>query len=250
MLQINTNYLKNKITKGVIIISNDPERPKLKLKLTATIKSLFKIEPADYFRVNIIKGDDWSKEIKLFSVSGKPFNITSIRTPNNHFSTDFKPISGKNGDNPGYLVRLTLLSDNLPYGQLGGKFLIFTDLSKGVQEVRISGKIRGPITYFPERIPLFTDPGQQGGRTSAKVNLTLIRGKSFEITGVKSTHNSIESKVTTVEKGGRYAVTVTWPGKEKVTRRMNGTLTIFTNHKDMPQIAIPYIVIQKGGVQK
>lgn len=250
MLQINTNYLKNKITKGVIIISNDPERPKLKLKLTATIKSLFKIEPADYFRVNIIKGDDWSKEIKLFSVSGKPFNITSIRTPNNHFSTDFKPISGKNGDNPGYLIRLTLLSDNLPYGQLGGKFLIFTDLSKGVQEVRISGKIRGPITYFPERIPLFTDPGQQGGRTSAKVNLTLIRGKSFEITGVKSTHNSIESKVTTVEKGGRYAVTVTWPGKEKVTRRMNGTLTISTNHKDMPQIAIPYIVIQKGGVKK
>ena len=250
MLQINTNYLKNKITKGVIIISNDPERPKLKLKLTATIKSLFKIEPADYFRVNIIKGDDWSKEIKLFSVSGKPFNITSIRTPNNHFSTDFKPISGKNGDNPGYLVRLTLLSDNLPYGQLGGKFLIFTDLSKGVQEVRISGKIRGPITYFPERIPLFTDPGQQGGRTSAKVNLTLIRGESFEITGVKSTHNSIESKVTTVEKGGRYAVTVTWPGKEKVTRRMNGTLTISTNHKDMPQIAIPYIVIQKGGVKK
>ncbi|MEA2084157.1 MAG: hypothetical protein U9O82_07955 [Thermodesulfobacteriota bacterium] len=249
MLEINTHHLKNKITKSVVIFSNDPKRPNLNLKLTATIKNLFKIEPTDYFRINIIKGDGWSKEVKIFSVSGKPFKITSIRTPNNHFLADFKPINGKSGGNPGYLIRLSLSSDDIPFGQLGGKFLIFTDLLKAVQEVRISGKIRGPITYLPERIPLFTDPGKHGGRTSAKVNLTLTRGRKFEITGVKATHRSIESKATTIEKGRKYAVTVTWPGKEKVKGRMNGTLTISTNHNDMPQIRIPYIVFQRGGVK-
>lgn len=191
-----------------------------------------------------MKGDVWAEEVKLFSVTGKPFKITSIRTPNKHFSADFEPISGKSGDSPGYLIRLSMSSD-MPYGRMSGKFQIFTDFSKVAQEVRISGKIRGPITYSPERIPLFTDPAKQSGRSSAKVNLTLIKGMRFEITGVKATHSSIESEVTTVEEGREYAVTLVWPGKEKVTGRMNGVLAISTNHKDMPLISIPYIVVKK-----
>ncbi|MCK5322567.1 MAG: hypothetical protein KAJ45_00430 [Desulfobulbaceae bacterium] len=215
--------------------------------MTATVKDLFKIEPADYFRIDIVKGDVWAEEVKFFSVTGKPFKITSIRTPNDHFSADFEPISGKSGDTPGYLIRLSMSSD-IPYGRMSGKFRIFTDLSKVVQEVRISGKIRGPITYSPERIPLFTDHARQGGRSSAKVNLTLIKGMRFEITGVKATHSSIESEVTTVEEGRKYTVTLIWSGKEKVTGRMKGVLTISTNHKDMPRISIPYIVMKKGKV--
>jgi len=245
VLEVRTDQLKGKTKKDVRIISNDPERPELRLQVKFAVKTLLQISPKNRIFINIKRGDAWSQEFKVASTAGKPFKITGVKSSSKYLQADFKTDKKEPGGMMTYIVKVTALPD-IPIGRFIGAVEIKTDLLDGYMEtIRIFGKIEGPIRYFPERIGFNPNPRVAEGQVSRTIHLHTIEGNEFEIRTVETNNEDILWKIIPVEKGRSYVLVLIWKGKGN-RRQLNDKLVVSTNNNDMPIITIPYMVFPSG----
>ena len=154
LLEINTDRLEGKSTKGVRVMSNDPGWPQVNLKLSFTVKTMLQISPKSRIFIPIKKGKPWTQEFKVTSSEGKPFKIISVTSSSKYVSANFKPVGGKPDERKTYIVEVEA-SPDIPVGRFAATVEIKTDLSKDLKEtIWIFGKVKGSISYRPEQISL------------------------------------------------------------------------------------------------
>lgn len=217
----------------------------MRLLLTANIKTLLDVTPADYAHIRIKRGQRWDHTFNLISSRNRPFKITKVVIPDGKFSVTHGKIKQDQDQGFGYEIKVSL-TGNIPIGPVREEIKIHTDLpGASTAEIRIFGKVEGPISYYPERLSFYPNPRVIDGQFSATVNLATSE-KAFHIQKVENLAEGMKWAVIPVEKGRRYVLAFIWTGKE-IKKRIYGEAVIFTDNDDMPEITIPYNVFPNKG---
>ena len=236
-LEINTDHLKGKQTKGVTVFSNDPQWPELRLLLTARVKAVLDITPADYAYLRISEGQTWRHTFKIMARENRPFRIKKIVIPDGKFSVTQERIEGRK---PGYELTVSASGD-IPPGPVRAAIQIHTDLpGAGKVELRIFGKVEGPIAYYPERLSFYPNQGVMDGQFSVVVNMATSQ-KALTVRAVEKLPPQMQWSLIPVTEGRNYVMVFVWTGG-KIDKRIHGEAVITTDHEDMPAITIPYDV--------
>lgn len=219
------------------MFSNDPDWPELRLLLTATVKAVLDITPADYAYMRISEGQKWTHTFKLVSVENRPFEIKKIVIPRGKFSVTQQRIEGKGG---GYEVTV-VASGSMPAGPVNEKIEINTDLPGALKaEIKIFGKVDGPLAYYPERLSFYPNQNVMNGQYSVVVNMATSK-KGLNVRKVDGLPPQIQWTLIPVTEGRNYVMVFVWKG-EKIDKQLHGEAVIVTDNENMPKISIPYDV--------
>ena len=241
MLKVETKRLKGKIEKSAKVISNDPQKSNLSLKLKALVKKSIDISPKEYARFTIEKGETWSSEFKISSSRKKDFQILQVGTPGRTISCTYSLLANKDNPEEGNLYNLkVLVSPETPAGKVKGAIRIYTDIPDASKvEIGLSGKVEGAIHYQPEGLT-FT-PIINEGQFSRVVDFFKRKGEGFRIKDIKTGHNDLKWQIIPVKNGRGYVLAVFWAGKE-VKEMQRGVIQVFTDEKEQNRIDIPYTI--------
>ena len=208
--------------------------------LTANIKTLLDVTPADYAHILIKRGQHWDHTFNLISSRNRPFKITEVVIPGGQFSVSHGKIKQNEDQGFGYEIKVSLTGD-IPVGTVREEIKIHTDLpGASTAEIRIFGKVEGPISYYPERLSFYPNPRVMDGQFSATVNLATSE-KAFHVQKVDNLAKGMKWAVIPVKKEMSYVLVFVWTGKE-IKKRIQGEAVITTDNDDMPEITIPYNV--------
>lgn len=221
-------------------MSNDPDWPELRLLLTATVKAVLDLVPAEYAYMRISANQHWNHTFDIISVEDRPFRITKIVVPDRKFSVTRNKINKKRKGKFGYEIFVSTIG-KMPIGPVQEHIEIHTDLPEAEKmDIHIFGKVDGPIAYYPERLTFYSNHAVMDGQFSTTVNMAT-NGKTLSIRAIENLMPEIRWDVLPVEEGKRYVLVFIWTGKQN-KKVLHGEALIITDNEVMPTIAIPYDV--------
>ncbi len=190
--------------------------------------------------MRISKGQDWTHTFNLVSTGNRSFNITKVVIPDGKFSVTRQKIEPGRDRGFGYEIVVSKVG-NMPAGPVREQIEIHTDLAEARRvELRIFGKVEGPISYYPERLSFYPNPDVMDGQFSATVNMATKEGP-LHIGKVENLASGMKWAAIPAEKEKSYALVFIWTGRE-IKKRLHGEAVITTDNEDMPKITIPYNV--------
>ena len=149
---VDTKSFTGPISKSVLVVSNDPERPQMNLFVKAVVKPFVDVAPQAYVRFSVVKGDPASQDVILISEE-KGFKPTVAETAQPYVKAELSPagdkdkIAGRPGDQ--YKLAIAVTAD-APEGLLNAPIRINTGVSQQpTLEVPVSGIVRPRVSITP-----------------------------------------------------------------------------------------------------
>jgi len=247
-----TGYVKAKldtadfagpISKSILVMSDDPQSPTVTLVIKADVRPYVEILPRPLVRFNavaheplnqtfIVAGTDPEKKIKVKNVtSNVPFIATAVRELD-----EAERVPGRSASQ--YEVTLSL-TDAAPVGPINAVLTVNTDVKEAPEvPVKVFGVVRALIHVTPTQVQF----GSIKASTRPGRNLIVVNnrtdGTDVQVTGAEVNDSAFDARVTTIEEGRRYQVTVTVkPDAEPGSR--DATLTLTTDDRDFPTVTVP-----------
>ncbi|OQZ01235.1 MAG: hypothetical protein DCC43_09155 [Candidatus Brocadia sp.] len=229
-VKFNPGRYVGKVSKTVMVNSNDPKDSSLKLTIAGEVIEEVSVNPK---RINfgiIRKGDSCTRNIEVKTIPELKIEVKKVESPNPYVSIKEE----KGDDHSTHRFQITI--DKYDYvGKFNGIIFVYT--SSGKQErvdVPFSGEIVGDITFYPEMVSF--------GKVTKDRNTDRTVIINFVNKAVKIEKIEVDPKVI------NYTVTEITPTSKKiqVTVEKNsfigeiaGSLTIYTNSAIQPVIHIP-----------
>src|SRR5437867_2287483 len=91
---VDTKSFSGPISKSVLVVSNDPERPQMNLFIKAMVKPFVDVLPQAFVRFSVIKGDSAAQEVILVSEE-KGFRPTIAETSQPYVKAEILPAGDK-----------------------------------------------------------------------------------------------------------------------------------------------------------
>jgi hypothetical protein len=91
---VDTKSFSGPISKSVLVVSNDPERPQMNLFVKAVVKPFVDVAPQQYVRFSVVKGDAASQDVVLISEE-KGFKPTIAETAQTYVKAEITPAGDK-----------------------------------------------------------------------------------------------------------------------------------------------------------
>ncbi len=227
---------------GVMVISNDPVWPELRLLLSARVKTILSVIPEENLLIHIQRGETWIQELKIISNDGKFFEIKGIESSSKFFTTTYKPINQGKNESPGYELKIKV-APNIPLGRVEDIITIETDVPNASNlKLFLFGKIEGNISYYPDELVFYSHKKVNNGQASNTVHFIQSSGKPLRLEQVNTNNKNIIWGIIPVEQNKSCVLALVWKGKN-IDKQINGDLVIVTNDEGMPKISIPYRVI-------
>ena len=129
---VDTKSFSGPISKSVLVVSNDPDRPQMNLFIKAMVKPFVDVLPQPYVRFSVVKGDTAAQDVILISEE-KGFKPTVAETAQPYVKAEISPagdkdkIPGRPGDQ--YKLHITVTPD-APEGLLNAPIRIATGVSQ------------------------------------------------------------------------------------------------------------------------
>src|SRR4029450_978755 len=149
---VDTKSFSGPISKSVLVVSNDPERPQMNLFIKALVKPFVDVLPQAFVRFSVIKGDSAGQDVLLFSEE-KGFRPTIAETSQPYVKAEILPagdkdkIAGRAGDQ--YKVRINVTPD-APEGLLNAPIRVATGVAQQpTVEIPVSGIVRPRVSVTP-----------------------------------------------------------------------------------------------------
>ena len=238
---VDTKSFTGPISKSVLVVSNDPDRPQMNLFVKALVKPFVDIAPQAYVRFSVVKGDTASQDVILISEE-KGFKPVVAETAQPYVKAEVSPtgdkdkIAGRPGDQ--YKLAITVLPD-APEGLLNAPVRLTTGVAQQpTLEVPVSGIIRPRVSVTPVTVNFgnFTP-----GKDPITRNIVVTNNKPG--TPVKVTKAEVNvagflTDVVATQDGVSYTVVV--KANDKVKKgAVDGKVTLYTSDKDKAVIEIP-----------
>lgn len=162
--------------KFILVSSNDPIQPQLRLQLKGLIQPLISMQPGNLISFEGVSGTVQAKAIDLKATSVKLFHIARTETNiPNKITYEVEPISD------GKHYRLKVMNKT-EAGIYNGFIKLFTDLPDNPEViVEVKGKIRDVISVLPPKVLLGKIPSEDRIRF-AEVQVRTNLDKPFKIT--------------------------------------------------------------------
>ena len=241
--KLDTKDFAGPVSKSILVMTDDPQNPTVTLVIKADIRPFVEILPRPLIRFNavnhepmsqtfIVAGADPKQNLKVTKVeSSVPFIATSIRK----LDAD-EMIQGKSKDQ--YEVTMSL-TDQTPVGPVNAVLTVNTDVNEAPKvPVKVYGVVRALIHVTPTQVQF----GSVETRTRPGRNLIVVNnrtdGTKVAVTGAKIDDAAFDARITTIEEGRRYQVTVVVKSDANPGSR-DATLTLTTDDKDFPTVTVP-----------
>lgn len=254
---IDSTRFKNKTSKSVTLTSNDPDNPRVTLRLSAEILVPLDVRPNDRIFVRGKAGSLDTKEFQLVSNTGQVFDIKEAQKRSEYISLKFEPApelavpaasgaaaktrklndSAVASGHSAYKMTVSFAKDTPP-GRISDRIRLITTHEEMTNvDITVSGQVQGNVTVAPERLFFFSN---RNGTTDTVKEVRLAKRPEggFEIKKVTSTDATFQAQVKVVERGLEYAVEVTRL-PEAVGTQASARLVIETNDPLQPKIEVP-----------
>ncbi|HSE63460.1 MAG TPA: DUF1573 domain-containing protein [Thermoanaerobaculia bacterium] len=238
---VDTKSFSGPISKSVLVVSNDPDRPQVNLFIKALVKPYVDVLPQAFVRFSVIKGDNAGQDVLLVSEE-KGFRPTIAETSQPYVKAEVLPagdkdkIPGRAGDQ--YKVRINVLPD-APEGLLNAPIRVATGVSQQPTiEIPVSGIVRPRVSVTPVTVNFgnFT-----AGKDPITRNIIVTNNKPAVPVKVTRAEVSVPGFITDVvptQDGISYTVVVKASGAVK-KGALDGTVKLFTSDKERAVIEIP-----------
>ncbi len=238
---VDTKSFSGPISKSVLVVSNDPDRPQLNLFVKAMVKPFVDVAPQQYVRFSVVKGDSASQDVVLISEE-KGFKPTVAETAQPYVKAEVSPagdkdkIAGRPGEQ--YKLNVSVLPD-APEGLLNAPVRITTGVTQQpTLEIPVSGIVRPRVSISPITVNFgnFT-----AGKDPITRNIVVTNNKPGTPVKVTKAEVSVPGFMTDVvptQEGVSYTVVV--KASDKVKKgAVEGKVTLHTTDKDKGVIEIP-----------
>ena len=238
---VDTKSFSGPISKSVLVVSNDPERPQMNLFVKAVVKPFVDVAPQQYVRFSVVKGDAASQDVVLISEE-KGFKPTITETAQSYVKAEITPAGDKDkiAGRPGDQYKLSIaVTPDAPEGLLNAPVRIATGVSQQPNlEVPVSGIVRPRVSVTPITVNFgnFT-----AGKDPITRNIVITNNKPATPLKVTKAEVSVPGFMTDVvptQEGVSYTVVV--KASDKVKKgAVDGKVTLHTTDKDKGVIEIP-----------
>ena len=238
---VDTKSFSGPISKSVLVVSNDPDRPQMNLFVKAVVKPFVDVAPQQYVRFSVVKGDTASQDVVLISEE-KGFKPTVAETAQPYVKAEIAPtgdkdkIAGRPGEQ--YKLNVSVLAD-APEGLLNAPVRINTGVQQQpTLEIPVSGIVRPRVSVSPITVNFgnFT-----AGKDPITRNIVVTNNKPGTPVKVTKAEVSVPGFMTDVvptQEGVSYTVVV--KASDKVKKgAVDGKVTLHTTDKDKGVIEIP-----------
>jgi hypothetical protein len=238
---VDTKSFTGPISKSVLVVSNDPDRPQMNLFVKALVKPFVDIAPQAYVRFSVVKGDSASQDVILISEE-KGFKPVVAETAQPYVKAEVSPtgdkdkIAGRPGEQ--YKLAITVLPD-APEGLLNAPVRLTTGVAQQpTLEVPVSGIIRPRVSVTPVTVNFgnFT-----AGKDPITRNIVVTNNKPgtpIKVTKAEVNVPGFMTDVVATQEGVSYTVVV--KANEKVKKgAVDGKVTLYTSDKEKAVIEIP-----------
>jgi hypothetical protein len=238
---VDTKSFSGPISKSVLVVSNDPDRPQMNLFIKAMVKPFVDVLPQAFVRFSVIKGDNGSQNVILISEE-KGFRPTIAETSQPYVKAEILPAGDKDKvpGRPGeqYKVHINVMPD-APEGLLNAPIRIATGVTQQpTVEIPVSGIVRPRVSVTPVTVNFgnFT-----AGKDTITRNIIVTNNKPGQPVKVMRAEVSVPGFVTDIvptQEGVSYTVVV--KASEKVKKgALEGMVKLFTSDKERAVIQIP-----------
>lgn len=238
---VDTKSFSGPISKSVLVVSNDPDRPQMNLFVKAVVKPFVDVAPQQYVRFSVVKGDPASQDVILISEE-KGFKPTVAETAQPYVKAEISPagdkdkIAGRPGDQ--YKLNVSVLPD-APEGLLNAPVRVTTGVQQQpTLEIPVSGIVRPRVSVSPITVNFgnFT-----AGKDPITRNIVVTNNKPGTPVKVTKAEVSVPGFMTDVvptQEGVSYTVVV--KASDKVKKgAVDGKVTLHTTDKEKSVIEIP-----------
>jgi hypothetical protein len=238
---VDTKTFSGPISKSILVVSNDPDRPQINLIVKAVVKPFVDVLPNAYVRFSVIKGDSDSQYVILVS-DEKTFKPAVAETAQPYVKAEIAlagekdRIPGRVGDQ--YRLKLTVTPD-APEGLLNAPVHINTGVSQQPQvEVPVAGIVRARVQVTPVLVNFgnFT-----AGKDPITRNIIVTNNKPtvpIKVTRAETTVAGFVTDVVPTQEGVSYTIVVKPTDKVK-KGPIDGIVKLFTTDKDRSVIELP-----------
>jgi hypothetical protein len=238
---VDTKSFSGPISKSVLVVSNDPDRPQMNLFIKAIVKPFVDVLPQAFVRFSVIKGDNSTQDVILLSEE-KGFRPTVAETSQPYVKAEILPagdkdkIPGRTGDQ--YKLHINVTAD-APEGLLNAPIRIATGVTQQpTVEIPVSGIVRPRVSVTPVTVNFgnFT-----AGKDPITRNIIVTNNKPGQPVKVMRAEVSVPGFVTDIvptQEGVSYTVVV--KASDKVKKgALDGMVKLFTSDKERAVIEIP-----------
>ncbi len=238
---LDTSSFKGPISKSLLVMTNDPEKPSVNLVLKADVQPIIEVLPRPVVRFNTIQLQPVTEKVVVVTELEKPFKITGVTSSVPYITSQVRALEegerleGKQARQ--YEVALTL-AENAPVGPVNAEITIATDNPKAKEvPVRVFGVVRALLQVTPTQLQFGqVEASMQPGRNVVVVNNREV--EPVQVTGAEVNDPAFEAAVLTIEDGRRYQVTVTVKPDASPGSR-DASLTIRTTDPQFPTLQVP-----------
>ena len=238
---VDTKSFSGPISKSVLVVSNDPERPQMNLFVKALVKPFVDVAPQAYVRFSVVKGDAASQDVILISEE-KGFKPTVAETAQPYVKAEISPAGDKDkiAGRPGEQFKLAIaVTADAPEGLLNAPIRVNTGVSQQpTLEVPVSGIVRPRVSITPITVNFgnFTP-----GKDPITRNIVVTNNKPgtpIKVTRAEVNVAGFVTDVVPTQEGVSYTVVV--KASEKVKKGVvEGKITLYTSDKEKAVIEIP-----------
>ena len=238
---VDTKSFSGPISKSVLVVSNDPDRPQMNLFVKALVKPFVDVAPQAYVRFSVVKGDPASQDVVLISEE-KGFKPVVAETAQPYVKAevsaagDKDKIAGRPGDQ--YKLAISVTAD-APEGLLNAPIRLTTGVAQQpTLEIPVSGIVRPRVSVTPITVNFgnFT-----AGKDPITRNIVVTNNKPGTPVKVTKAEVSVPGFMTDVvptQEGVSYTVVV--KASDKVKKgAVDGKVTLYTSDKEKATIEIP-----------
>jgi hypothetical protein len=157
--KIDTKEFSGPITKSVLVVSNDPERPTLRLLARADVRPVVEVLPRPIVRMGAVAGTDAEAKVVLAPAeAGQDFEITTIQSSVPYLTASFRKLGDgemvQGHPGPQYEINLVLTKD-APPGMVKADITVRTTLNDApIVGVKVVGRVTTVAAQAPIRPPL------------------------------------------------------------------------------------------------
>ncbi len=238
---VDTKSFSGPISKSVLVVSNDPDRPQMNLFIKAMVKPFVDVLPQAFVRFSVIKGDNSGQDVILLSEE-KGFRPTVAEISQPYVKAEILPagdkdkIPGRTGDQ--FKVHINVLPD-APEGLLNAPIRIATGVAQQPTiEIPVSGIVRPRVSVTPVTVNFgnFT-----AGKDPITRNIIVTNNKPGQPVKVMRAEVSVPGFVTDIvptQEGVSYTVVV--KASDKIKKgALDGMVKLYTSDKERAVIEIP-----------
>jgi hypothetical protein len=228
--------------KNVTVETNDPERPRFVLTLSAMLRLPVEVSPGTEIMLPLAAGENGTAEITLHATQGKSFTLGNIRSSLPALKTRLLKRGEVAERVTEDLARTQIVLVTIPKGLAGKAFDAVLSIPTSSPKtplvtVRLHGYPQTAVAALPPRL-YFGDVKAQGGPRQVRIVALQRREGAFKVLAAEASDPALRVQVSQ-ERANYWEVVLIYDGGWPKGVR-HGVLTIRTDDRTRPEVKVPF----------